>query len=87
MAAMTRDARDWVFTHDLDEFLTSAGDFLRSRPAAHTVALSVTDALRRRGPDVYGEEAPFFGRYADGEDEGEDDGVGGVSAVLFHTPP
>ncbi|MFF4726696.1 GNAT family N-acetyltransferase [Streptomyces mirabilis] len=94
---MTRDARDWVFTHDLDEFLTSAGDFLRSRPAAHTVALSVTDALRRRGPDVYGEEAPFFGRFADadadgdgdgdGEDEGKGDGAGGVSAVLFHTPP
>ncbi|MFF0124236.1 GNAT family N-acetyltransferase [Streptomyces mirabilis] len=88
---MTRDARGWVFTHDLDEFLTSAGDFLRSRPAAHTVALSVTDALRRRGPDVYGEEAPFFGRFADadadGADEGEGDGVAGVSAVLFHTPP
>jgi RimJ/RimL family protein N-acetyltransferase len=85
MAAMTRDARDWVFTHDLDEFLTSAGDFLRSRPAAHTVALSVTDALRRRGPDVYGEEAPLFGRLADAD--GHVDGVGGVSAVLFHTPP
>lgn len=91
MPGMTRDARGWVFTHDLDEFLTSAGDFLRSRPAAHTVALSVTDALRRRGPDVYGEEAPFFGRFADadadGADEGEGDGVAGVSAVLFHTPP
>lgn len=91
MPGMTRDARGWVFTHDLDEFLTSAGDFLRSRPAAHTVALSVTDALRRRGPDVYGKDAPFFGRFADaaadGGSDGEGDRVGGVSAVLFHTPP
>ncbi|WP_405881597.1 GNAT family N-acetyltransferase [Streptomyces sp. NBC_01136] len=86
---MTRDAHDWVFTHDLDEFLTSAGDFLRSRPALHTVALSVTNALRRRGPGVYGQEAPFFGRLADGDGDGDggESGVGGVSAVLFHTPP
>lgn len=85
MPGMTRDAHGWVFTHDLDEFLTGAGDFLRSRPAAHTVALTVTDALRRRGPDVYGQEAPFFGRLVEADVDA--DGVGGVSAVLFHTPP
>ncbi len=38
---------------------------------------------------MYGKEAPFFGRFADADraEEGEDDGVGAVLAVLFHTPP
>ncbi|MER6025077.1 GNAT family N-acetyltransferase [Streptomyces sp. NPDC001851] len=70
---------DWYLTEDLDEFLARAGGFLRSRPALHTVPLTVADALRRRGLHLYGEEAPVFGlREAD-------DGT--VRAALIHTPP
>lgn len=68
----------WHLTEDLDGFLTRAGDFLRSRPALHTVALTVTDALRRRGLHLYGKEAPRFGWLADAD--------GAVRAVLFRTP-
>ncbi|MFE1879719.1 GNAT family N-acetyltransferase [Streptomyces diastatochromogenes] len=69
----------WHLTHDLDEFLTHAHDFLRSRPALHTVQLTVTDALRGRGLRAYGEEPPLFGTLRDEN--------GGVRATLLHTPP
>ncbi|MFI7501383.1 GNAT family N-acetyltransferase [Streptomyces sp. NPDC049687] len=69
---------DWHLTHDLDAFLDRAGDFLASRPAPHTVLLTVTDGLRRRGMHVYGEEAPLLGTL---ETDGE------VAAVLLRTPP
>ncbi|MEU1185581.1 GNAT family N-acetyltransferase [Streptomyces sp. NPDC005820] len=69
---------DWHLTHDLDAFLDRAGDFLASRPAQHTVPLTVLDTLRRRGANVYGEEAPVFGVL-------ETDG--GVEAVFLRTPP
>ncbi|MER6564864.1 GNAT family N-acetyltransferase [Streptomyces sp. NPDC001093] len=69
----------WHLTEDLDEFLSRAGDFLRSRPALHTLPLTVTDALRRRGLHLYGEEAPLFGLLE------ADDGT--VRAALLHTPP
>ncbi|MGW1806551.1 GNAT family N-acetyltransferase [Streptomyces sp. NPDC002078] len=70
---------NWYLTEDLDEFLARAGGFLRSRPALHTVPLTVTDALRRRGLHLYGKEAPLFGLLE------ADDGT--VRAVLLHTPP
>lgn len=70
---------DWHLTEDLDDFLSHAGDFLRSRPAPHTVALTVTDALRRRGPGLHGDEAPVFGWLAEPG--------GPVRAALFRTPP
>ncbi|MEU6552910.1 GNAT family N-acetyltransferase [Streptomyces sp. NPDC046915] len=70
---------DWHLTEDLDEFLAHAGDFLRSRPAPHTVALTVTDALRKRGPRLYGDGAPVFGWLAEPG--------GAVRAALFRTPP
>ncbi|MGV9405579.1 hypothetical protein [Streptomyces sp. NPDC003667] len=41
------DPAAWHLTHDLDDFLTRATGFLRSRPALHTVPLTVTDMLRR----------------------------------------
>ncbi|MER5854513.1 GNAT family N-acetyltransferase [Streptomyces sp900105245] len=69
---------DWHLTEDLDELLDRAGDFLRSEPALHTVPLTVTDALRRRGPHVYGGEPPLFGVLETAD---------GVRAVLLHTPP
>lgn len=69
---------DWHLTHDLDAFLGRAGDFLASRPALHTVPLTVLHNLRSRGANVYGEEAPVFGVL-------ETDGR--VEAVFFRTPP
>ncbi|MFB7505499.1 GNAT family N-acetyltransferase [Streptomyces broussonetiae] len=71
----------WYLTEDLDEFLARAGDFLHSRPALHTVPLTVTHALRRRGLHVYGPEAPLFGLLYGG------DGADPIRAVLLHTPP
>ncbi|MDQ0831658.1 putative GNAT family acetyltransferase [Streptomyces achromogenes] len=69
---------DWHLTHDPDAFLEQAGEFLRSRPALHTVPLTVVDNLRRRGPHVYGTADPLFGAL---------DTTDGVRAVFFRTPP
>ncbi|TSB30088.1 GNAT family N-acetyltransferase [Streptomyces benahoarensis] len=52
----------WHLTHDVDGFLARAGDFLRSRPALHTMPLTVTERLRTRGPDAYGSGSCVFGR-------------------------
>ncbi len=52
----------WHLTEDVDDFLARAGDFLRSRPALHTMPLTVTGTLRTRGAGAYGAEAPVFGR-------------------------
>ncbi|MEU6540763.1 GNAT family N-acetyltransferase [Streptomyces sp. NPDC047000] len=68
----------WRLTEDLDAFLTRTTPFLRSRPALHTVPLTVTGTLRTHGPKAYGTEAPLFGWLEQG---------GQVEAVLFHTPP
>ncbi|MEU4166454.1 GNAT family N-acetyltransferase [Streptomyces sp. NPDC026665] len=75
---MTSATYAWQLTHDLDAFLARAGDFLRSRPARHTVALTVTEALRRRGMGEYGKDVPVFGAL---ERDGE------VRAAFFRTPP
>ena len=69
---------DWHITGDLAQFLTRAGEFLRSRPALHTVHLTVTEALRSRGLRIYGEGDPVFGVL---ERDGE------VRAAFFRTPP
>ncbi|GAA2242447.1 GNAT family N-acetyltransferase [Streptomyces indiaensis] len=75
----TRKGRaGWHLTHDLDDFLARAGAFLRSRPAPHTVPLTVTETLRTRGRSVYGDGAPEFGVL---ERDGE------VRAAFFRTPP
>ncbi|MDV9173877.1 GNAT family N-acetyltransferase [Streptomyces sp. W16] len=68
----------WHITADLDQFLGLAGDFLQSRPAPHTLQLTVTDALRRRGTHIYGDGDPQFGVL-------EHDGT--VTATFFRTPP
>lgn len=51
---------DWHLTEDVDEFLARTGEFLRSRPALHTMPLTVTEKLRTRGADTHG-QAPVFG--------------------------
>ncbi|AXK35443.1 GNAT family N-acetyltransferase [Streptomyces armeniacus] len=45
---------DWQLTEDVDDFLARAGHFLRSRPALHTMPLTVTEKLRTRGAGAYG---------------------------------
>ncbi|MER6981279.1 GNAT family N-acetyltransferase [Streptomyces carpinensis] len=81
---------DWHLTDDVDEFLARAGDFLRSRPAPHTVHLTVTENLRARGGRIYGGQDPEFGvleREGQSPREGEADGAPGVRAAFFRTPP
>ncbi|MFE9443133.1 GNAT family N-acetyltransferase [Streptomyces sp. NPDC006602] len=73
-----RAAGTWHRTEDLDAYLARAGDFLRSRPALHTLALTVTEGLRTRGPHTYGEGQPVFGLL---EREGT------IRAAYFQTPP
>ncbi|MEU0339162.1 GNAT family N-acetyltransferase [Streptomyces bobili] len=63
---------DWRLTEDVDEFLARAGDFLRSRPALHTTALSVTEKLRTQGT-----EGAVFGRLQRG---------GEVDATFYRFP-
>ncbi|MFD9501140.1 GNAT family N-acetyltransferase [Streptomyces sp. NPDC060035] len=54
---------DWHLTEDVDDFLARAGEFLRSRPALHTMPLTVTEKLRTtRGADAHGARATVFGR-------------------------
>ncbi|MFD4755159.1 GNAT family N-acetyltransferase [Streptomyces sp. NPDC058426] len=69
---------DWQLTEDLSDFLARAGDFLRARPDLHTVLLTATEALRTRGVDAYGAEAPVFGWL---------ERAGEVGAAFFRTPP
>ncbi|MGW7514453.1 GNAT family N-acetyltransferase [Streptomyces sp. NPDC054796] len=69
---------DWHLIHDVDTFLARAGDFLRSRPAPHTIPLTVTETLRTRGPHTYGAEDPVFGILGS---------AGEVRATFFRTPP
>ncbi|MEW2166456.1 GNAT family N-acetyltransferase [Streptomyces sp. NPDC007084] len=68
----------WRVVRDVDVFLGRAGEFLRGSPALHTVPLTVTDALRRRGMGAYGEGAPVFGVLERG---------GVVCGTFFRTPP
>lgn len=69
---------DWHLTNDVDSFLARAGDFLHSRPALHTIPLTVTEALRTRGTHAYSAEAPAFGVL---------ERAGEVRATFFRTPP
>ncbi|MBB5958898.1 putative GNAT family acetyltransferase [Saccharothrix tamanrassetensis] len=66
----------WHLTEDVDDFLARAGDFLRSRPALHTMPLTVFEKLRTSGVDAYG-EATVFGRLEQG---------GEVRAIFYRRP-
>lgn len=56
---MTSD--DWYLTEDVDDFLARAGDFLRSRPGAHVMALTWAERVRTRGARAFGAETAVFG--------------------------
>jgi GNAT superfamily N-acetyltransferase len=64
----------WHLTDDVHDFLARAGGFLRSRPALHTMPLTVTEKLRTRGADA---EAALFGRLESG----------GEVRAIFHRLP
>lgn len=68
----------WTLTDDLDAFLAAAGGFLRARPAAHTLPLTITESLRASGPGLYGGAPPRYGWWT------EDGEVGGA---FVQTPP
>jgi GNAT superfamily N-acetyltransferase len=69
----------WALSPDVASYLASAGEFLRSRPAEHSVLLTVSEAVRIGGPGTFGDDLPLFGWYAE-------DG-GPVTAACLHTPP
>lgn len=53
----------WYLTENIDDFLAESGDFLRSRPALHTMHLSTTEKLRTLGTAAYGDRGvPVLGR-------------------------
>lgn len=53
----------WYLTEDIDDFFIQTGDFLRSRPALHTMILSVTEKLRTLGTAAYSARGiPILGR-------------------------
>ena len=69
----------WQLTEDLETFLTTAGGFLRARPAANTIMLTAAELLRAKGASAYGDVTPLYGWRA---------GPGGaVTAAFLHTPP
>ncbi|WP_329253451.1 GNAT family N-acetyltransferase [Streptomyces sp. NBC_01478] len=61
-----RPAADWHITEDLDDFLSGADDFLRSRPALHTMQLTVMERLRTHGSARYGYGTAGSAQYGDG---------------------
>jgi RimJ/RimL family protein N-acetyltransferase len=69
----------WTLTGDLGEYLTTAGDFLRSEPVRHTVELTAAETLQARGMTAFGSPGALFGWWRTG--------TGPVTATLFHTPP
>ncbi len=69
----------WRTTRSLDDFLRTAGEYLRSDPVGNTVPLTVLEALRQSGPDRYGDLPPVFGWH---EPE-----TGGIDAAFLQTPP
>jgi GNAT superfamily N-acetyltransferase len=69
----------WTLTGDLDDYLTIAGGFLRSRPVQNTIQLVALESLGVRGPSAFGDVAPLFGWWQPA--------AGPVTAALMHTPP
>jgi RimJ/RimL family protein N-acetyltransferase len=69
----------WTLTHNLDEFVAAAGDHLRTEPVLQTVALTVLESLRQRGPSAFGDDPPVYGWHesADGQ----------VDGAILQTPP
>lgn len=69
----------WQITLSVDEFLATAGGFLRSRPLEHTILLTVATTLQIRGEHHFAEADPIFGWFATAD--------GPVDGAFLHTPP
>src|SRR5690348_964530 len=69
----------WHLTADPEVYAARAGPFLRSRPAEHTVPLTVTEVLRARRPAASGPGAPLLGWW--------EDRAGVVTGAFLLTPP
>ncbi|MFE5602943.1 hypothetical protein ACFQ8O_27610 [Streptomyces coelicoflavus] len=69
---------DWHLTHDVDDFLSRAGDFLRSRAALHNTPLTDLEKLRTSDGAA--------GRHAGTAVFGRLESEGGVRAVFYLTP-
>jgi RimJ/RimL family protein N-acetyltransferase len=69
----------WTISEDLDDYTTAAGPFLRSRPAQHTVELTIVETMRSKGPQAFGQDAPVFGWW---QRPGEP-----VTGAFLQTPP
>ncbi|MBU3068150.1 GNAT family N-acetyltransferase [Nocardia sp. NEAU-G5] len=67
----------WTFTEDVEQYLGAAGEFLRSRPAEHNVALTVSATVAAGNAPGY-PNPPLFGWLT------RDGRVGGA---LVHTRP
>jgi GNAT superfamily N-acetyltransferase len=69
----------WYTTRDLAEFSAATGDFLRVRPVANTMLLTVTESLSARGGRSFSDVPPRYGWW-------RSDG-GGVAGAFLQTPP
>lgn len=67
----------WIFTEDVEQYLEVAGEFLRSRPAEHHVALTVSATVAAGNMPAHS-NPPLFGWLS------RDGQVGGA---IVHTPP
>ncbi|GAA3158757.1 MULTISPECIES: GNAT family N-acetyltransferase [Streptomyces] len=67
----------WTTTADPDAFEAAAGPFLRARPVAHTMLLSVAATVRATGADAYGDHPPHYGWWQENDE----------TAAFLWTPP
>ncbi|MET8153704.1 GNAT family N-acetyltransferase [Actinoplanes sp. NPDC049668] len=51
----------WHITDSVDDFLAGAGEFLRAHPVENTLLLTVSETVRERGPNAFGDQPPIFG--------------------------
>ncbi|HXP22173.1 MAG TPA: GNAT family N-acetyltransferase [Streptosporangiaceae bacterium] len=69
----------WRTTRDVNEFASTAGAFLRSRPAENTVLLTVSETVRTVGAAAFGEPDPLFGWWHSAD--------GRIGSAFLQTPP
>jgi GNAT superfamily N-acetyltransferase len=69
----------WRLTHDIDEFTSVAGGYLRADPVRNTVPLSVLEALLASGLAAYGDAPPVFGWHVSAS--------GSTDGAVLQTPP
>jgi GNAT superfamily N-acetyltransferase len=69
----------WTTTSSLDSFLGAVGEYLRSDPVGNNLPLTILEALRQSGPDVFGDSPPVFGWH--------DHDRGGIDSAFLQTPP